>query len=383
MRVVHVSHTSHPGGAELALARLVARDKPWAAAICAPLVGDAFDALGGAAELDLTLPAFPVGGTRGKNPRLAAKYLAALRSNAKALKAGPLYQKANVVHANTALAGILSALAGHPSGAPLVLHLRDTITPESVGRFGYEAFTRVAIPRCDGVIANSQTTLDSAAALLPARVRRQVIQSPSGIAARVTEPEVAASVSAVGMIGRLQSWKGQHVFLRAFADAFAGKPVRAYIAGAPIFGEDAYEAELRDIANRLGIAGQVDFLGHVTDIPEFLGRIDVLVHASTRPEPLGQSVIQGLAAAKPVIATEGSGPSELIDSGHNGLLITRDSVDGMAEALRAVASSFELRQRLAKGAAQHPNLLTDDQCVAAHAEFFRSVAASASAEGEK
>ncbi|GGM05613.1 glycosyl transferase [Dactylosporangium sucinum] len=374
MRIVHVSHTSQRGGAELALVRLLARPSRWDAAVCASPGGDAFAGLpvhGVPVQLDL--PGLPGGGTRGKSPALAAKYLSALRAAARTLRDSPLVHEADLLHANSAAAAIICALANRRRRVPLVVHLRDLVDPESLGRFGFEAFTRIGLVRADAVVANSATTLRSAESRIGPGVFQAVLQSPSGIDRRVTTPSVADRVRTVGMIGRLQRWKGQHVFLEAFAHAFAGTDVRARLAGAALFGEAAYEEELREQAARLGIAGQVDFLGHVEDIPRFIDGVDVLVHASTRAEPLGQSVLQGLAHAKPVVATEGGGPGEWLRPGENGLLVPPGDAGALADALRTLAAPGDLRARLAAGAARTPGLLTDDECADAHAAFFGTV----------
>ncbi|SCF33533.1 Glycosyltransferase involved in cell wall bisynthesis [Micromonospora viridifaciens] len=378
MHVLHVSHTGHRGGAELALARLLATERSWTATLCCPPGGDAFDGLATqGVTVDQRLPRLPVGGTRSRSPMLAARYIAALRAAASTLRCSPWFGRADLIHANTAAAGIICALANRGRQVPLVVHLRDLVTPESMGRFGYTAFTRLALPHVDGVIANSQATLASAADRLPAGVRRVVLQSPSGLRHRVTEPQVRSQVRAIGMVGRLQRWKGQHVFLRAFADVFRGTDCRAYLAGAPLFEETAYEQELRLLAVDLGIADQVSFLGHVDDVPSFIDSVDVLVHASVRPEPLGQTVLQALAHAKPLIATEGGGPSEWIRSGVNGLLVPPDRPEELAAALRKLAGSRELRVELATGAAATPGILSDAACAMAHAAFFEAFAPAA------
>ncbi|WP_432835548.1 glycosyltransferase [Dactylosporangium sp. CA-092794] len=374
MRIVHVSHTSQRGGAELALVRLLSQRPRWQAGVCSAAGGDAFAGLPAhGVPVQLDLPGLPGGGTRGKSPALAVKYLSALRASARALRAGPLMRDADLVHANSAAAAIICAMAVRGRAIPLVVHLRDLVAVESLGRFGFEAFTRIGLPRADAVIANSQTTLRSAEDRLGPGSLRTVLQSPSGVSARVAAPAVGDRVRSVGMVGRLQRWKGQHVFLEAFAGAFAGTEVRAFLAGAPLFGETEYEQELHELAARLGIADQVVFLGHVEDVPRFIDSVDVLVHASIRPEPLGQSVLQGLARAKPVIATEGGGPSEWIRPGGNGLLVPRDDAPALAAALRTLADSRDARVRLAAGAAATPGLLTDDECVDAHAAFFGAV----------
>jgi glycosyltransferase involved in cell wall biosynthesis len=372
LRIAHVSHTSQRGGAELALVRLLSAEPRWQARVCAAPGGDAF---AGLAErgipVRLDLPGLPGGGTRGRSPALAAKYLAALRSAARTLR--PLLRDADLVHANSAAAAIICALAGRRRPAPLVVHLRDLVEVESLGRFGFEAFTRIGLARADAVIANSHTTLRSAEGRLGPGVARIVLQSSSGIAGRVSVPAIGDRVRAVGLVARLQRWKGQHVFLEAFARVFAGTDVRARLAGSSLWGETDYEDELRALAARLGIAAQVDFLGHVEDVTGFIDSLDVLVHASTRPEPLGQSVLQSLARAKPVVAAEGGGPGEWIEHGVNGMLVPPGDAEALAAALRTLADSRDARARLAEGAARTPGLLTDDECADAHAAFFAGV----------
>jgi glycosyltransferase involved in cell wall biosynthesis len=375
MTVLHVNHTAQGGGAELALARLLTQQpQHWQARLCTPDNGTAFD--GSTAHgvvLERNLPALPTGGTRGGSLLLAARYLRALQAGAGVLSRSRLFRDADLVHANTAAAAICSAFADRGRTKPLVVHLRDLVTIDSLGRFGFGAFTRIALRRADGVIANSRTTLASAQEWLRPGLPRMVIQSPSGIDRRVRVPRPVTPVRQIGMVGRLQRWKGQHVFLRAFALAFRGTDVRARIAGAPLFAETAYENEIRRLVAELGIADQVDLLGHVDDVPEFLDSIDVLVHASTRPEPLGQTVIQGLAQALPIVATEGGGPGEWIRPGVNGLLVPPNDPEGLGQALLRLADAAELRAGLAAGAAATPGIRTDEECRADHAGFFRAV----------
>jgi glycosyltransferase involved in cell wall biosynthesis len=374
LRVLHLSHASEPGGAELALVRLLARSRRWSAGLCAPPGGDAFAGLARhGVTLEQNLPKLPTGGTRSRDPLLAARYVAALLACARVVRRSPLLRDADLLHANTAAAAIFGALAGRGTGVPLVVHVRDLVSPESLGRFGFSAFTRIALPRAAGVIANSQATLRSVEPWLAPRVPRTVLQSPVGVTRPVAGTRAGGAVRRVGMLGRLQHWKGQHVFLHAFAQAFTHGDVRAYLGGAPLFGETAYADELRELAARLGIAERVTFLGHVDDVGEFLDSVDVLVHASIRPEPMGQAVIQGLVRGKPVIATEGGGPGEWIRTGVNGLLVAPDEPVALAAALRLLADSAELRSGIAAAAAQTPGVLDDDECVAAHEAFFREV----------
>ena len=62
--------------------------------------------------------------------------------------------------------------------------------------------------------------------------------------------------------------------------------------------------------------------------------MDVVVHASVRPEPFGMVIIEAMAMGKPVVATEGGGPSEIITHGKSGILVPRGDSESLASAIR-------------------------------------------------
>ena len=68
-------------------------------------------------------------------------------------------------------------------------------------------------------------------------------------------------------------------------------------------------------ARRLGLDGRLAFTGFCDDVEPVLESLDVLVHASILPEPFGQTVIEGMAAGLPVVASAAGGPTETIDDG--------------------------------------------------------------------
>ena len=113
-----------------------------------------------------------------------------------------------------------------------------------------------------------------------------------------------------------------------------------------LFGHEDHLDELRRRARELGVAGQVDFLGHVEDVDALSAGWDVAVQASTRPEPLGQNVLQYLAAGRAVVAADEGGPAEWITDGVNGLLVPPRDVAALASALGRLDADAALRARL-------------------------------------
>jgi glycosyltransferase involved in cell wall biosynthesis len=175
-------------------------------------------------------------------------------------------------------------------------------------------------------------------------VYRQVFDSIDGepVAPRAPSPDVEV----VGMVGRIAPWKGQDVFLRAFAQAFPGDAVRAVIVGAPLFGEVEYADTLLALAAQLGIADRVEFRGFRADTAAEYRAMDVFVHASTKAEPFGLVVVEAMAAGLPVVAVDGGGPAETITHGHDGLLYPLGDVDALAAALVTLRDDGPLRARI-------------------------------------
>jgi glycosyltransferase involved in cell wall biosynthesis len=175
----------------------------------------------------------------------------------------------------------------------------------------------------------------------------------------------------IGVVGRLAPWKGQDVFLDAFAQAFRGANVRARIIGSALFGEDAYAESLRRQAEQLGIAGQVEFRGFREDVWAELRELEVLVHCSVRPEPFGQVVLEGMAASVPVIAAAAGGPAELITDGVDGVLTTPGDSAALAAAMRRLIDDPDLREQLAAAGRRRSGDFTPERTAARLLDVYR------------
>src|SRR5690606_26965766 len=88
---------------------------------------------------------------------------------------------ADVVHANSTRAAVYGALAVLGTKKALVVHLRDRMEPDAIGRFGYIAFSRVVVPLASGFIANSASTADVIRPLLRKNQFIEVVPSPYGV----------------------------------------------------------------------------------------------------------------------------------------------------------------------------------------------------------
>lgn len=361
LRVMYVGHTAKPSGGEIALSRLLPAlaDRIQSLVVLAedgPMV-ERFRALG--AEV-LVEP------LRGRTKDLRKESLASPIAILSRLLSVVAYawrlrrlirdRHVDLVHTNTLKAGVYGCLAARLAGVPSVWHLRDRLSPDYLPRLGVLG-TRAAIavlPR--RVICNSAATMATLPRGMPRLLRRALVV-PSPIhdvldAEATVQPGPAPSRDAgfrVGMVGRLAPWKGQLEALRAFAQAGLEPPGRLVFVGSAMFGEEAYERQLREEIHRLGLDDAVRLEGFVDDVFGVLRTFDVLVHASTVPEPFGQVIVEGMAAGVPVVATRGGGPSEIVTDGENGLLYDAGDTEALASLLRRLQEDGALRERLRKG----------------------------------
>lgn len=256
-----------------------------------------------------------------------------------------------VVTTHSAKAHVYGGLAGRLAGIPVVAHAHDVVASVGSSRANTALLRTTLALLPQTVIANSRTTARSLGRL----VRRvTVIGCPTVVPDAV--PPRADTEPTIGMVGRLTSWKGQDVVLRAFAAARAAgldPSTRLRLVGAAHFGDDeAFERRLHELAAELGIADAVDFRGHRSDVVAEIAACDVVVHASTRPEPFGQVVIEAMALGRPVIAADAGGPAEVVTDGHDGLLVPPGDVEALASAMVRLTADREARARLAENGRQ-------------------------------
>lgn len=156
--------------------------------------------------------------------------------------------------------------------------------------------------------------------------------------------------------GRLQSWKGVHVFLRA-AEEVARRDVdgaaRFAVVGGPLYERDVeYAAMLPGLATVSGLGSRVRFLGHRADALHLMSGCDVVVHASTRPEPLGNVVLEAMGTGRALIASRSRGPEETVVDGATGILTDPGDHEQLAAAmLRLLVDADERRRFGAEGVA--------------------------------
>jgi glycosyltransferase involved in cell wall biosynthesis len=361
IRVLYLDHTAKPSGAELALVRLLGElDR----SRVEPIVVLAEDGplLQLLSQQSIEAHVVPLSANLREVRKDSLSFgglLAQVRSlrglwrYARHLGCFARQRRVDLIYSNSLKSDVYGVMAARMAGVPIIWHIHDRIDELYLPRTAVWLMRLLArrLPTC--VVANSASTLETLklkgrkrAAIIAIGVTRDHIQ-------RCWAPRTPNPTPLVGIVGRLAPWKGQDVFLQAAALLLReGFPARFQIIGSAMFGAEAFERHLHELAAQLGIREHVQFLGF-SDVPPVLRSLDVLVHASKIPEPFGQVIIEGLAAELPVVATDGGGAREIIENGRTGLLVPMGDARALADALAQLLAQPERARALAAAGREH------------------------------
>lgn len=90
---------------------------------------------------------------------------------------------------------------------------------------------------------------------------------------------------------------------------------------------------------------RVHFLGYRRDVPRILSESDIVTLVSKR-EGLPRSIMEGMAAGKPIVASNVRGNRDLVEDRRTGFLIELGDVDGLATALERLILDPDMRARM-------------------------------------
>jgi glycosyltransferase involved in cell wall biosynthesis len=247
-------------------------------------------------------------------------------------------ENAQIIHSNTMRASFPAFLAAWWTGRPLIWHARDLYGVNHIGEMWYP---RLMSRLARIVIANSRAV----AATIPRRDTYVIYngveleqfnpnRDPHSARAALGLPETGPLI---GTVGRMQPWKGHHLFLQAACQVRNQMPHAQFvIVGGRVFQADAdYEKRLRDQAIASGLE-HVRFAGQQAATAEWLSAMDVFAHCS-EAEPFGRVIVEAMAAARPVVAFADGGVPEIVVRQETGLLVQPGDVDALAAAILEMA----------------------------------------------
>jgi glycosyltransferase involved in cell wall biosynthesis len=395
VRVLFFDHTAMLGGGEIALLNLVRHLNP---EIVKPIVvlaadGPLIERLGS----DIETHVLPLSARVGKAKKDALGVSSLFRGREILDIAAYIWllarfirkQQVQFIHTNSLKSDLLGGFAGRLARCSVIWHVRDRIEDDYLPKIVVRLFRFLCRVIPSYVIANSAATfrtlkLGPVAEDGPSRAagerhrRYSVVHDGTYPRPYSNSAEDGRALSRIGLIGRISPWKGQGVFLEAAARVAKRFPnARFMIIGAALFTEHDYEQEVRRLPAKLGIENLVEFTGFRDDVERMIDELDLVVHASTTGEPFGQVIIEGMAAGKPIVATNGGGVPEIVEDGTTGILVPMGDAPAMAEAIcRMLADPAKAREMGRRGRQRVESHFTLERTARRVEDVYREIGGS-------
>lgn len=282
------------------------------------------------------------------------------------LEAWKLRRWADVVHLHFPYPpGELAHLFSGSRARTVITYHSDIVRQKTLRRL-YQPFLWRVLRRADRIIATSGRYLETSPYIshfkdksvvvpLGTDVRKFEEVDPQRVAGlrqrlKASAPDQHLLLS----VGRLRYYKGLDDLIRALPQLPNARSI--------IVGTGPMAADWRQLAQALGVADRVTFVGEVSDaeLPDYYAACDVfLLPANARAEAFGTVIVEALAAGKPVISTEiGTGTSWVNVDGETGRVVPPQDPAALAATLGSLLADAAARRRMGEAARAR-----------AHAEF--------------
>jgi glycosyltransferase involved in cell wall biosynthesis len=157
------------------------------------------------------------------------------------------------------------------------------------------------------------------------------------------ELNLPADAPLIGTVAILRMKKGYQDLIAAIPRVLAAVPAAHFVFA----GDGPQRGNIERALADANLNARVHLLGLRSDIPRVLKSLDVFV-LPTHQEALGTSYIEAQAMGVPVIGTRVGGVPDTLREGETGLLVPAHEPSALADAIIALASDREQRQRMSK-----------------------------------
>ncbi len=248
-------------------------------------------------------------------------------------------KKIDLIQTHDFYTNVFGMAAATLAGVPVrIASKRETGGMRSAGQ---EFVEKASFGRANAIVVNSEAVRDhlvdrgfspSETCLIYNGIDMEPFVRPeqgrAALLARIGLPN-DENIHLITLVANLRhAVKNVPMLLRVAKRVAADRPDAHFV----IAGEGELESELEDMAKDLGVADNVNFIGRCTDVPSLAAASYACVLTSTA-EGFSNSILEYMAAAKPVVATDVGGAAEAITEGVTGYLVASGDDAAMAARL--------------------------------------------------
>lgn len=249
------------------------------------------------------------------------------------------------------------------TGIPVIVSER--LNPLKLQEAGiWNRFVHFFYPKSERVVVQTEKGAAYFSTFIPAE-KIKVIANPVNSAFLEIPTPVRTQSKVILAIGRLDHQKAHEILIRAFA-LLEDTSYVLYVVG-----EGPLRDYLQDLIDELALTDRVILKGKKKDVIAELDAAEIFVLPS-RYEGFPNVLIEAMARQLPCISTDcDTGPAEIIQHGHDGLLVQTENVSAMADAIRSLINNKTLSNELAANARLKAALYSEEHIMNDWMSLFR------------
>jgi len=258
-------------------------------------------------------------------------------------------KKPDIIYSNTT-GVIIGAFLARTNSIKHIWHVHEIITKPAIFTriIGYllNNYSNTVIVVSEAVKKHWENTVETHKI---SRVYNGIDIAPfanksSFIRAELGIPEDAVLI---GMIGRVNHWKGQDYFLEIAKILHTEFPLLHFLlAGDALPGNENLVDKLNERIQSSEFSKNIFNIGYREDIVNILNGLDIFISPSTQPDPFPTVILEAMSAAKPVVATNHGGAPEMIKDGESGLIIPIRNATLAAKKISLLVENQSLRTKM-------------------------------------
>ena len=238
-------------------------------------------------------------------------------------------RKIDLIHSNGSRPTIYGSIAAKLSKAPLIWHVRianrDRLLDKLLARLATKI---VVISKAVGKRFNWLKDKENKVIVVYNGIDLERF-NPTINGEKIREEfHLSPEIPLIGIVGRLDWYKGHQYFLQAAKEVTGTIPEARFL----IIGDGEYRKRLENLRKELDLDKKVIFTGNRRDIPQILASLNIFVLSSVS-EGFGRSVAEAMACEKAVVATKVGGLPEVVEDRITGRLVPPKNPSALAEAI--------------------------------------------------
>ena len=263
-----------------------------------------------------------------------------------------------IVHTHTSKGGFVGRLAASLAEVPIVIHTMHGLAFHERSarslRLFYSTLERFAAGQCDRIVSVSEFHRQWAIDLGICKGSK-ILTIPNGVAdtsAAITAPLELRSRLGLSRedlmiltMARLVPEKGLEYLIRAAANLRLAAPQCKIV----IAGDGPARCRLERLVHELDLSDRVTLLGYRQDVHELLAACDIVALPSLR-EGLSISLLEAMAASKPIVASRIGSHVEVVSQANIAKLVTPADVTALSDTILDLINDPGMMMELGRSA---------------------------------